>query len=57
MRALEPTRKVIPHRTLGPLTLLLVQSRPSHAPWLRLRVLVPADERTRKALETPETFT
>lgn len=56
VQALEPTRKVIPHRTLGPLALLLVQSRPSHAPWLRLRVLVPADERTRKALETPETF-
>ncbi|MBU2666962.1 helix-turn-helix transcriptional regulator [Actinoplanes bogorensis] len=50
VQAIEPAHKQIPHRTLGRLSLLLVQSRPSHAPWLRLRILVPTDARTRKAL-------
>ncbi|MGK5684125.1 helix-turn-helix transcriptional regulator [Actinoplanes sp. URMC 104] len=50
VHALEPARKRIDHRELGPLTLLSVQSRPSHAPGLRLRILVPGDDRTRKAL-------
>jgi transcriptional regulator with XRE-family HTH domain len=50
VQAMEPASKHIPHRDLGPLNLLLGQSRPTHAPWLRLRVLVPADERTRAAI-------
>jgi transcriptional regulator with XRE-family HTH domain len=50
VRAMEPAVKHIRHRDLGPLRLLSGQSRPTHAPWLRLRVLVPADERTRAAI-------
>ncbi|MFI5938636.1 helix-turn-helix transcriptional regulator [Actinoplanes sp. NPDC051494] len=46
----EPMHKVIPHRDLGPLAFLQMQSRPSHRPALRVRVLVPADERTRTVL-------
>ncbi|MBM2623794.1 helix-turn-helix domain-containing protein [Actinoplanes sp. LDG1-06] len=51
VQVLEPSHKRIPHRELGELSLLTVQSRPSHAPWLRLRILVPADARTREALK------
>jgi transcriptional regulator with XRE-family HTH domain len=50
VQAMEPASKHIPHRDLGPLHLLSSQSRPTHAPWLRLRILVPADARTRKAI-------
>jgi transcriptional regulator with XRE-family HTH domain len=46
VQAMEPVRKRIRHPTLGPLHLLLSQSRPVHQPWLRLRILVPADEAT-----------
>ncbi len=50
VQAMEPSLKRIAHRDLGPLRLLMAQSRPVHAPWLRLRILVPADERTRSVL-------
>jgi hypothetical protein len=50
VRVFEPSLKRIPHRELGPLSLLSGQSRPVHAPWLRLRILVPADDRTREAI-------
>jgi transcriptional regulator with XRE-family HTH domain len=50
VQVLEPSLKQIPHRDLGLLRLLMAQSRPVHAPWLRLRILVPADDRTRSAL-------
>ena len=57
VQVMEPVRKQIRHRTLGPLNLLASQSRPAHQPWLRLRILVPADEQTRgaigSALSTP----
>jgi hypothetical protein len=38
------------HATLGPLNLLQSQSSLSHNPSLRLRILVPADNRTRRIL-------
>jgi hypothetical protein len=47
---MEPAHKRIAHPELGPLHLLSAQSRPAHAPWLRLRILVPADDRTREAV-------
>lgn len=47
VQVMEPSLKRIEHRDLGPLRLLMAQSRPVHAPWLRLRILVPADDRTR----------
>jgi len=50
VQVMEPSSKLIPHRTLGPLNLLSVQTRPAHAPWLRLRIVVPADDRTRAAI-------
>jgi transcriptional regulator with XRE-family HTH domain len=50
VQVMEPAAKLIRHRSLGPLRLLSGQSRPTHAPWLRLRVLVPADEYTRAAI-------
>jgi transcriptional regulator with XRE-family HTH domain len=50
VQVMEPASKVIPHRTLGLLNLLSVQTRPAHAPWLRLRIVVPADDRTRDAI-------
>ncbi len=46
----EPTAKRITHATLGPLHLLQPQSPLAHKPTLRLRVLVPAEERNRQAL-------
>jgi transcriptional regulator with XRE-family HTH domain len=46
----EPVRKRIGHATLGPLDLLQSQSSLSHNPSLRLRILVPADDRTRRIL-------
>lgn len=46
----EPVRKRIGHATLGPLNLLQSQSSLSHNPSLRLRMLVPADDRTRRIL-------
>jgi transcriptional regulator with XRE-family HTH domain len=51
----EPVRKKILHATLGPLSLLQSQSRLTHQPSLRLRMLVPADDRTRRVLA--EAFT
>jgi transcriptional regulator with XRE-family HTH domain len=50
VQTMEPSAKHITHRELGPLHLLSSQSRPTHAPWLRLRILVPADARTREAI-------
>lgn len=50
VQTMEPAVKHITHRDLGPLHLLAGQSRPTHAPWLRLRILVPADSRTRSAV-------
>jgi transcriptional regulator with XRE-family HTH domain len=50
VQTMEPASKHITHRELGPLHLLFSQSRPAHAPWLRLRILVPADEHTRVAI-------
>jgi transcriptional regulator with XRE-family HTH domain len=50
VQVMEPSLKRIVHRDLGPLRLLMAQSRPVHAPWLRLRILVPADDRTRAAV-------
>ena len=50
VQAMEPARKHIGHRTLGPLALLASQSRPAHQPWYRLRIMVPADDRTRRAI-------
>lgn len=47
---LEPARKRIPHPTLGTLTFLSTQSRLTHAPSLRLRILAPADAHTRAAV-------
>ena len=46
----EPVRKLIRHATLGPLNLLQSQSCLAHKPSLRLRMLVPADDRTRRLL-------
>lgn len=50
VRTTEPARKRIVHKRLGPLNLLLIQSQPAHQPALRLRVLVPTDDRTREVL-------
>jgi transcriptional regulator with XRE-family HTH domain len=50
VQVFEPSHKRIVHRALGPLELLASQSRPVHAPWLRLRILVPANARTREAV-------
>ena len=50
VQAPEPVQKLIVHATLGPLNLLQSQSRLAHQPSLRLRILVPADERTRRIL-------
>jgi transcriptional regulator with XRE-family HTH domain len=52
VQVMEPAAKHIRHRTLGPLHLLSAQTRPAHAPWLRLRILVPADPATRTAIAT-----
>ncbi|WP_067500284.1 helix-turn-helix transcriptional regulator [Actinoplanes sp. TFC3] len=46
----EPLAKQIRHPRLGALNLLQTQSRLSHRPALRLRILVPADETTRAKL-------
>jgi transcriptional regulator with XRE-family HTH domain len=50
VQAPEPVRKRIRHATLGPLDLLQSQSALAHNPSLRLRILVPADDRTRRIL-------
>jgi transcriptional regulator with XRE-family HTH domain len=50
VQAPEPVRKRIRHATLGPLHLLQSQSCLAHRPSLRLRMLVPADDRTRRIL-------
>lgn len=50
VEAFEPARKRIPHPEHGRLDLLQTQARPTHRPGLRLRILVPADERTRRIL-------
>jgi transcriptional regulator with XRE-family HTH domain len=50
VQVMEPAAKHITHREFGPLHLLMSQSRPAHAPWLRLRILVPADAATRAAI-------
>jgi hypothetical protein len=47
---MEPTEKVFAHPELGQLRMSQLQSRLSHAPSLRLRILVPADERTRRVV-------
>ena len=53
----EPVRKRIRHATLGPLNLLQSQSCLAHRPSLRLRMLVPADDRTRRILAGAATCT
>ncbi|WP_432840479.1 hypothetical protein [Dactylosporangium sp. CA-092794] len=50
VQVLEPAHKRIVHRRLGRLSLLATQTRPAHQPWLRLRILVAADERTARAI-------
>ena len=50
VQPLEPAHKQIPHATLGELSLLQSQSRLAHQPSLRLRVVVPADDHTRRVL-------
>ena len=50
VRDLQPTRKALFHSTIGPLTLLQLQTRLAHAPALRLRILVPGDDATRKRM-------
>ena len=50
VQAPEPVRKRIRHAALGPLNLLQSQSCLAHRPSLRLRMLVPADDRTRRIL-------
>ncbi|WP_285680471.1 helix-turn-helix transcriptional regulator [Actinoplanes sp. NBRC 103695] len=50
VQVMEPSEKHIPHPELGLLRLLSTQSRPAHAPWLRLRILVPADDATLKSI-------
>jgi transcriptional regulator with XRE-family HTH domain len=47
---MEPTEKVFSHSELGQLRMCMLQSRLSHAPWLRLRILVPTDEATRRVM-------
>lgn len=49
---LEPTDKIFRHPTLGDLRMHQLQSHLGHAPHLRLRILVPADDRTRRILAT-----
>jgi transcriptional regulator with XRE-family HTH domain len=50
VQTMEPAHKEIGHATLGPLRLLMSQSRPVSQPWLRLRILVPADAPTAEAI-------
>lgn len=57
VQAPEPVRKRIRHATLGPLNLLQSQSCLAHRPSLRLRMLVPADDRTRRILADTATCT
>jgi len=57
VQAPEPVRKRIIHATLGPLNLLQSQSCLAHRPSLRLRMLVPADDRTRRLLAGAATCT
>jgi len=57
VQAPEPVRKRIRHATLGPLNLLQSQSCLAHRPSLRLRMLVPADDRTRCILADAATCT
>lgn len=57
VQAPEPVRKRIRHATLGPLNLLQSQSCLAHRPSLRLRMLVPADDRTRRILADAATST
>jgi transcriptional regulator with XRE-family HTH domain len=57
VQAPEPVRKRIRHATLGPLNLLQSQSCLAHRPSLRLRMLVPADDRTRRILASAATCT
>jgi len=54
VQAPEPVRKRIIHATLGPLNLLQSQSCLAHRPSLRLRMLVPADDRTRRILASAD---
>lgn len=54
VQAPEPVRKRIGHATLGPLNLLQSQSCLAHRPSLRLRMLVPADDRTRRILASAD---
>lgn len=54
VQAPEPVRKRIRHATLGPLNLLQSQSCLAHRPSLRLRMLVPADDRTRRILASAD---
>ena len=54
VQAPEPVRKRIRHATLGPLNLLQSQSCLAHWPSLRLRMLVPADDRTRRILASAD---
>lgn len=48
--ALEPTRKTLRRPELRPLEVRQLQTRLGHDPTLRLRVLLPADDRTRRIL-------
>jgi hypothetical protein len=48
--ALEPTRKTMRHPELGPLRLHQLQSSLGTEPPLRLRILLPTDEATRRIL-------
>ena len=57
VQAPEPVRKRIRHATLGPLNLLQSQSCLAHRPSLRLRMLVPADDHTRRVLADAATCT
>jgi hypothetical protein len=51
VHVLEPARKRILHQTYGLLDLLQMQPRPTHRSSLQLRILAPADDVTRAALE------
>jgi MmyB-like transcription regulator ligand binding domain len=51
VHVVEPARKRILHQTYGPLDLLQMQTRPTHRSSLQLRILAPADDVTRAALE------
>ncbi len=48
--ATEPAHKLIEHPSLGQLRLLQAQTWFAHRPGLRLRLLIPTDEATRRAL-------